>query len=51
LAFATRTDPGAKESRRESFSNPSVVGGSDDEKLAAFRVRRDVILRWMERLD
>jgi len=39
--------PGAKENRHESFPDPAAVGGSDDEKLAAFRVTRDAILKWL----
>ena len=39
--------PGAKENRHESFPDPSAAGGSDDEKLAAFRATRDAIRTWI----
>ena len=41
--------PGAKENRHESFPDPSAVSGSDDKKLAAFRVTRDAIRTWIEK--
>jgi arsenate reductase (thioredoxin) len=41
--------PGAKENRHESFPDPAAVGGSDDDKLAAFRATRVAILAWIEK--
>jgi arsenate reductase len=41
--------PGAKESRHESFPDPSGVDGPDAEKLAAFRSTRDAIRAWIEK--
>ena len=41
------TLPGAKRYLHHPFSDPSEVGGSDEEKIAAFRSIRDGIKKWI----
>ena len=41
------TLPGAKRYLHHSFIDPSEVVGSDEEKLAAFRLTRDDIRKWI----
>jgi len=41
--------PGAKENKHESFPDPAAVGGSDAQKLKAFRTTRDAIRDWLEK--
>jgi protein-tyrosine-phosphatase len=35
--------PGARRTAHEGFSDPAVAGGTEDERLAAFRQVRDAI--------
>jgi arsenate reductase len=39
--------PGAKHYVHHGFTDPSEVGGSEDEKIAAFRRTRDDIKKWI----
>jgi arsenate reductase (thioredoxin) len=40
--------PGAKEEIHQSFPDPSVFKGSDEEVRAGFRRVRDEIIRWID---
>ncbi|PWR74890.1 arsenate reductase ArsC [Methanospirillum stamsii] len=40
--------PGAKKTIHQGFTDPSSFMGSDDEKLAIFRIIRDEIIRWID---
>jgi arsenate reductase len=40
--------PGGKERIHKSFRDPSVIKGSEEEKLAGFRHTRDEIKLWLE---
>jgi arsenate reductase len=42
--------PGARRTAHESFPDPAAVGGSDEERLAAFRAVRDAIAARMATL-
>jgi arsenate reductase len=35
--------PGARRTAHEGFTDPAVVGGTDEDRLAAFRLVRDAI--------
>jgi arsenate reductase len=43
----TTSIPGAKHYLHHGFNDPSEVDGSDDEKVAAFRLTRDDIKKWI----
>jgi len=43
----TASIPGAKHYLHHGFDDPSEAGGSDDEKIAAFRRTRDEIKKWI----
>lgn len=40
--------PGARKTHHQSFPDPSVVAGSEEERLSAFRDVRDRIRAWIE---
>jgi arsenate reductase len=42
--------PGARRTMHEAFPDPAAVGGTDDERLVAFRAVRDAIGARMETL-